>query len=362
LARWLGHDAFASRRVAGLPLDKVREHPWPVMWHLAREKIFQSAPRDWFSANNRFDEWVARRLPADKTRLLVGAESCAEKSFLAARRLGMIRVLDCPQMHPEFLLRVLDAGARRMGLNPVRRVVDSEPMTRRKKAEFELAEWLLVYSDVHRRSFQAAGFPENRIIQIPLWVNQDQWHPEGRRPNSGPLRVIFTGSVGLRKGVFFLLEAMKRCEAKAELTLAGPVGEEGERILKTAAVACRVLGAQSKSALRQLYAAQDLLVLPSLADTFGFVALEAMACGLPVVVTENCGVPVPAPGWRVPIMNSDAIAQRLEYYAKNRGALAQDGETAREFARQFTPERYREQVKTTLGRLLQGTQNQPFNP
>jgi glycosyltransferase involved in cell wall biosynthesis len=71
-----------------------------------------------------------------------------------------------------------------------------------------------------------------------------------------------------------------------------------------------------------------------------------------VIVTENCGVPVPEPAWRVPIMNSDAIAQRLEYYATNREALQRDGQSAQQFARQFTPERYREQIKNLLRELL----------
>jgi glycosyltransferase involved in cell wall biosynthesis len=108
----------------------------------------------------------------------------------------------------------------------------------------------------------------------------------------------------------------------------------------------------SKSQLRDVYWKHDVLVLPSLGDSFGFVALEAMACGLPVIVTENCGVPVPDSAWRVPIMNSTAIARRLEYYASDRDALARDGKIAQVFAKQFTPERYREQIKNLLQKLL----------
>ncbi len=54
-------------------------------------------------------------------------------------------------------------------------------------------------------------------------------------------------------------------------------------------------------------------------------------------------------------MNSEAIAQRLEYYATHREALQSDGQIARQFARQFTPERYRKQIKSLLGRLLNGS-------
>ena len=64
-------------------------------------------------------------------------------------------------------------------------------------------------------------------------------------------------------------------------------------------------------------------------------------------------MPVPDPAWRVPIMNSDAIARRLEYYAQDRHLLKHDGQIAREFARQFTPEQYREKVKDLLRLFLQ---------
>jgi len=58
---------------------------------------------------------------------------------------------------------------------------------------------------------------------------------------------------------------------------------------------------QSKAALRELYCKHDIMVFPSLSDSFRFVAMETMACSLPVIVTQNCGVPVPEELWRVPV-------------------------------------------------------------
>jgi glycosyltransferase involved in cell wall biosynthesis len=113
-----------------------------------------------------------------------------------------------------------------------------------------------------------------------------------------------------------------------------------------------VIAPCSKLRLRKLYHDHDVLVLPSLGDSFGFVAMEAMGCGLPVVVTDNCGVPVPDSSWRVPIMDSDAIARRLALYAGDRVLCRDHGMEAVKFARQSTPERYRERVKTVLQQLL----------
>ena len=109
----------------------------------------------------------------------------------------------------------------------------------------------------------------------------------------------------------------------------------------------------SKTELRKHYHEHDLLVLPSLGDSFGFVAMEAMACGLPVIVTENCGVPVPDPSWRVPVMDSEAIARRLALYAQDRSLCREHGLVAAEFAQQFTPKRYREKIKGLFQQFLE---------
>jgi glycosyltransferase involved in cell wall biosynthesis len=72
-----------------------------------------------------------------------------------------------------------------------------------------------------------------------------------------------------------------------------------------------------------------------------------------VIVTDNSGIPVPDSSWRVPIMNFDAIARRLTIYAEDRNLRREHGQIAATFARQFTPERYREQVKMIFRQLLQ---------
>jgi glycosyltransferase involved in cell wall biosynthesis len=172
------------------------------------------------------------------------------------------------------------------------------------------------------------------------------------KKNSAPLKVLFVGSIGLRKGIPYLVRAVEKCGGLVELTLAGVNSGEADKFISQCKSRIHFAGRKNKAELRELYWDSDMLVLPSLVDTFGFVALEAMACGLPVIVTENCGVPVPDPAWRVPIMDNDAIAQRLEFYAANREALQRDGQTAQQFARQFTPERYREQIKNLLRNLL----------
>ena len=163
--------------------------------------------------------------------------------------------------------------------------------------------------------------------------------------------MLFAGRGTLMKGLPYLLDAVKECGVGVQLDCVGEIQPEVQP-LAAGLPDVQIFPPVPKSQLRAVYWNRDILVLPSLGDSFGFVALEAMACGLPVIVTENCGVPVPDPAWRVPIMDSEAIAHRLEHYSNNREALQRDGQIAAKFARQFTPERYREQIKNLLRKLL----------
>jgi glycosyltransferase involved in cell wall biosynthesis len=218
-----------------------------------------------------------------------------------------------------------------------------------------MADAFIFCSETQRRSLGKKVPADKPALIAPLWIDTDLWKGAFRNDASeivrGPLKVLFAGKIGLRKGIPYLLQAREECSRRVSLTLVGTLEPEVESLLaKTDGV--NLLPPRSKPALRELYWNHDVLVLPSLGDSFGFVALEAMACGLPVIVTENCGVPVPDPAWRVPIMNSEAIAERLLHYAADRAALEQDGRIAAEFARQYTPQRYRDQIKCLFRRLL----------
>src|SRR5207244_4766051 len=137
---------------------------------------------------------------------------------------GMIKVLDCPQVHPRFLSDLLSRGADGLGVERPPDF-DSPDLAARKAEEYELADLILVLSDIHHRSFVQAGFSPDRLVQIPLWVDPELWFPppqtgDGRQASNetslvtrhlsrtNPLKVLFVGSIGLRKGIPYLMRAV----------------------------------------------------------------------------------------------------------------------------------------------------------
>jgi glycosyltransferase involved in cell wall biosynthesis len=355
LGKLFGRAWLLNRQCPGLNPQAVIEIPGPIIYERVREKLLQSnGVPGWFRTTCDFDHEVASRLKKSDSRIFVGTETCARDSFRVADKKGMKKILDCPQVHPDFLTKLLAEAADNLGLPPPP-PFDTPEIAARKVEEFASADILLMISELERLSFVEAGIPEERLVVIPWGIDTNLWIPPKEQKSvqhNAALRVLFVGTIGFRKGIPYLMQALEKCGPLVSLTLVGPNSKETDRFLHNARTVVNYVGTKTKVALRDIYWTSDVLVLPSLVDTYGLVALEAMACGLPVIVTENCGVPVPDPAWRVPVMNSGAITKRLKYYATDREALELDGQTAQKFARQFGPERYQERIRQLFLGLL----------
>jgi glycosyltransferase involved in cell wall biosynthesis len=108
--------------------------------------------------------------------------------------------------------------------------------------------------------------------------------------------VLFAGQLLERKGILPLLDVWSAMSVEerggCELWIAGtgPLASEVQRHIATARLgSVRVLGAVSPAGLAAVFARTSLLVMPSLVEVWGMVVNEAMAGGIPVLVSEHCG-------------------------------------------------------------------------
>jgi glycosyltransferase involved in cell wall biosynthesis len=149
------------------------------------------------------------------------------------------------------------------------------------------------------RGLAELGYGE-KVRVIPLGVAQDGSAPARARVRSaGPFRLLFLGRLHPVKGLPLLIEAVgnaRRGGESLEVTIAG----DGDRsYTQHLAQLCarfgvedivRFVGHVDDDDKRKLFAEADLLVLPSLHENFGIAAAEAMASGVPVVVSDQVGV------------------------------------------------------------------------
>jgi glycosyltransferase involved in cell wall biosynthesis len=110
---------------------------------------------------------------------------------------------------------------------------------------------------------------------------------------NGRLTGIFVGRFVVVKGVEVLLRALALLphEKRPQLLLVGdgPLKADYEQIIKTHNLPVRFIGFQQKEQLPELYAAADFFALPSLSEPWGVVVNEAMACRLPVLLSDQVG-------------------------------------------------------------------------
>ena len=232
--------------------------------------------------NQAMQDRVAKLLAADDTDLLVPAGAALEP-LARARRLGVRGWLDCPTAHHRWAERLLSEEQR---LQPAFAATMQFPASSRRVAakldrEIELAEDMIVLSSSQRRTFEDEGVDPRRLHLVPLGVDTELFRPLPRL-RSGPFTIGFVGQVTQRKGISYLLEAFESLRSRSMrlLVVGRPVGPSQPWAREGVDHQIPV----ARTSLPELYAQMDVFVLPSLIEGFGLTALEAMACGVPVVV------------------------------------------------------------------------------
>jgi glycosyltransferase involved in cell wall biosynthesis len=155
------------------------------------------------------------------------------------------------------------------------------------------------------------GCREENVAVIPPGVDPNRFSP-GERNHELP-RLLFVGGDFARKGGDLLLEIFRnRLRGRAELHLVTRSdevkSEQGVRVYRNVAA--------NSDELRHLYATSDVFVVPTRADCFSLVCLEAMASSLPIVATRVGGISdlihEGKNGYAVPVNDPDVLGDALE--------------------------------------------------
>lgn len=187
--------------------------------------------------------------------------------------------------------------------------------------EYELADAIVAGSPFVVDSLIRADVPSGKIILVPygvapVWFAKDE--TPARREPSEPLQVAFVGHDYVRKGLVYALKAVAELgPATAHLHVfgCGQIEIFENAFGQNATYHGSLSGKSLRKALSRCHAA----VLPSLCEGSALAVFEALACGLPAVVTSNTGAVVTngCDGFVVPIRSHQAIAECLRVLLEN---------------------------------------------
>ncbi|MBI5300715.1 MAG: glycosyltransferase family 4 protein [Chloroflexi bacterium] len=289
-----------------------------------------------------FDQWASRVMqPCQVFSSWTGI--CAT-SLRIARQRGAQTILGLGSAHPRTVLNLVNREREQWGMSSQ----FATPHLRRIENEMALADQLVVQSRFSQATLLERGIPAEKITRLSLGVNVERFCPAADVPAT-PFRVLFLGQVMLRKGIQYLLKAWKRLGWRdAELWVVGKVMSDARPVLQRYAdlPGLKLVGyvPDQLSVLQRAH----VFIAPSVEDGFGLVVVEAMACGLPVVVSNHTGaadlIENGANGLVIEYDQVEHYARALETLRANPGLARRMGQAARALALQHTWDAYREQL------------------
>ncbi len=227
----------------------------------------------------------------------------------------------------------------------------------RLTAEPSLARRFLVASSFTRQTLIENGADPAAIRVLPYGVDLARFAPSAAAHDiSGPLQLLFVGTINQRKGIKYLLEALRLVRSpRVELSVCGRVVDDLS-LFKPFGSQVRIRPSVSHTELIEAYRQADLFVLPSVAEGFGQVLLEALACGLPILSTTHTAAPdlieQEREGFVVEPRRPDLLAAHIEWAIDHRPELRQMRSAARARAEQFTWSRFQSGVVAAAREFL----------
>ncbi len=273
--------------------------------------------------------------------------------FLHARECGMVALLDQASATVRTTERIMRGELERWRGWSIRSSLDLCLYEKRQNEELEMANRIFAPSEFVRTSLLEIGVPQRKIVLVPYGLELEGG-PRTHGPTSigAPLRVLYLGNVGLQKGVQYLLDAAKLLGGRHyEFRIVGAIGLAADKIgLYRDFVS--FTGRVPRNEVSAHYDWADVLVLPTLCDGFAMVQLEALARGIPVVATTNCGAVVAdrVHGFIVPPASAVAIADSLRELQEDRELLSRMSGAALARAREYSGEAYARRLLDAIER------------
>ena len=223
--------------------------------------------------------------------------------------------------------------------------------------EATMPDYWLVASQFSKLTLVQSGVPADKITVIPYGTDLDSTKPRERSiPASGPLKLLFVGTICQRKGLAYLLEAMQKLRPEeATLTICGRAVDDMKWI-RNSGVPVRIRANISAAALLEEYAASDVFVFPSLAEGFGHVLLEAMASGLPIVSTNRTAAPdlttEGVEGFIAEAGDPASLVAAIRHFVSDPSKVRTMGKASRARAEQFTWARFRNCISESVAQSI----------
>ena len=351
--------ALMRRHQRGIPAHKVVGVPeYDVSLAVERRLGVANASRLARLRTDRFDRRVAREVERRRPdAALVFSDVGSAHTLPACRRLGIPAILS--MVHGE----VVEERDLLRSLNPreVRRYLGGPSLDldqlawlhARRLRDLDLADLVLVPSDHIAARLAERGLPTDKVRVVPYAADTRRFRPVDKTYDDNCV-FLFAGAISERKGVADLLaawRAVRRPGWRLQL-LGAPPGDPS--MLAELPDDVQLLGRVAHAEVPAAMAAADVFVFPSLFEGSAVVTYEALASGLPCVVTSAAGSVARdgVEGFVVPGRDPATLADRLRRLGSDPVLRRSMAAAARRRAEAFTWDRYRASIVGAVDQLV----------
>jgi alpha-maltose-1-phosphate synthase len=342
------------RYLTGLDTHRIRSHALVELAQVIAGRLRRSSdPSLMLYRNENFQRWVKKLIARRRPTAVIGYDTSALEIFRSAKALGALCILDQTIADRRFGLELLQEEAvLHPDLASTLTLEHMERTVRLSIAEAETAEVILAGSRFVCDSLARRGIDASKIVVMPYGAEPSK--VVHARLDDGCFRIVFVGSISQRKGIKYLLEAVRRLSLPSlRLDLVGPALSDMTNLAPYRHLVT-FHGNVPRAEVAEHLARADLCVYPSLFEGSALAIYEAMAAGLPVITTPNSGSIVRdgIDGFIVPIRDIQALISKITLLYENRSLSKQMGENARKRAEDFTWVGYRQRLGDFVDDLL----------
>ena len=263
------------------------------------------------TSNALFERLATLALPRELD-VFVGWSGCSLRALQRARSRGALGVIERGSAHIEVQRDLL---AEEYELHGLEAKLPHPSIVERELREYEEADAIAVPSSFVVQTFLQKGFPADKLLVNPYGVDLSAFTPADEAPDT--FRILFCGRTSLQKGAHYLLQAFHELALPgAELVFVGPIEPEIEPFRRRyGGRNVFFLGPKPQEELPKYYRRASVFCLPSIQEGMAMVLFQALASGLPLVITPNTGgralIEDGQNGFVVPIRDVEALKERL---------------------------------------------------
>ena len=318
-----GFPKLKLRNETKIPKEKIKTFPYfqlpSMIFDTYLGKIFPQINDQLSNLSHRTLSLKASQRISESNILIASSRSGLEAGNKIKKN-GGIFVCDRGSTHIEFQNEILKDEYKNLKL-PYHHI--SNESIHRECEEYSLSDFIAVPSTCVLNSFLKKGINKNKLFLNPYGVNLETFSPQPKI-KSEDFIVIYVGQLSVRKGIFYLLEAFKKLKIqKKKLILIGSIDYQiKNKVEKYFSDEIKYMSIIKNDKLKNYYANSDVMVQPSIEEGLSLVIAEALACGCPVIATENTGASDlftnNKEGFIIKPQSSKSITEKLEFFLDNK--------------------------------------------